>query len=45
MRIVRASRELGIYAVRVDAISEKARQFYLQHKFVIFTFKNHRAGI
>jgi predicted GNAT family N-acyltransferase len=29
MRIVKASSEVGIYAVRVDAIDRKAKQFYL----------------
>ena len=35
-RIVRASSEIGIYAVRVDAIDERARQFYLKHEFISF---------
>lgn len=37
MRIVRASQEFGIYAVRVDAIDEKAKQFYLKYEFIPFT--------
>jgi GNAT superfamily N-acetyltransferase len=35
-RIVRASSEIGIYAVRVDAIDERAKQFYLKHEFIPF---------
>lgn len=35
-RIVRASREIGIYAIRVDAIDERAKQFYLKHEFIPF---------
>lgn len=35
-RIVRASSEIGIYAVRVDAIDERAKQFYLCHEFIPF---------
>ena len=37
LRIVKASREIGIYAVRVDAIDEGAKQFYLKHEFIPFT--------
>lgn len=33
-RIVKASSEIGIYAVRVDTIDEKAKQFYLKHEFI-----------
>lgn len=36
LRIVRASSEIGIYAVRVDAINESAKQFYLKHEFLPF---------
>ena len=36
MRIVKASQEIGIYAVRVDAIDIKAKQFYLKHEFISF---------
>lgn len=35
-RIVKASSEIGIYAVRVDAINEEAKQFYLKHEFIPF---------
>ncbi len=35
-RIVRASKEIGIYAVRVDAIDDKAKQFYLKYEFIPF---------
>lgn len=36
LRIVRASSEIGIYAVRVDAIDERAKQFYLKYEFIMF---------
>jgi hypothetical protein len=36
LRIVRVSSEIGIYAVRVDAIDERAKQFYLKHEFIPF---------
>ena len=36
IRIVKAAKEIGIYAVRVDAIDEKAKQFYLRHEFIPF---------
>lgn len=36
LRIVKASKEIGIYAVRVDAIDDKAKQFYLKHEFIPF---------
>lgn len=36
LRIVKASEEIGIYAVRVDAIDDKAKQFYLKHEFIPF---------
>lgn len=36
LRIVRVSEEMGIYAVRVDAIDERAKQFYLKHEFIPF---------
>ena len=35
-RIVGASSEIGIYAVRVDAINERAKQFYIKHEFIPF---------
>lgn len=35
-RAVRASQEIAIYAVRVDAIDLKAKEFYLKHEFVPF---------
>lgn len=40
LRIVRASQELGIYAVRVDAIDEQAKQFYLKYEFIPFQDKS-----
>lgn len=36
IRIIKASQEIGIYAVRVDAIDNRAKQFYLQHEFIPF---------
>ena len=36
-RIVKVSQEIGVYAVRVDAIDEKAQQFYLKYEFIPFT--------
>lgn len=36
LRIVRASSQIGIYAVRVDAIDDRAKQFYLKHEFIPF---------
>lgn len=36
LRIVKASTEIGIYAVRVDAVDERAKQFYLKHEFIPF---------
>ena len=36
LRIVKASSEIGIYAVRVDAIDDSAKQFYLKHEFIPF---------
>ncbi|WP_413173561.1 GNAT family N-acetyltransferase [Anabaena azotica] len=35
-RIVRAAQEIGIFAVRVDAIDLQAREFYLKHEFIPF---------
>ncbi len=35
-RAVRASQEIGIFAVRVDAIDLKAKEFYLKHEFIPF---------
>lgn len=35
-RIVKTSSEIGIYAVRVDAIDKEAKQFYLKHEFIPF---------
>ncbi|WP_392530870.1 GNAT family N-acetyltransferase [Nostoc sp. C117] len=35
-RAVRASQELGIYAVRVDAIDFQAKEFYLKYEFIPF---------
>jgi hypothetical protein len=35
-RAVRASQEIGIYAVRVDAIDSQAKEFYLKHEFIPF---------
>jgi predicted GNAT family N-acyltransferase len=35
-RAVRASVEIGIFAVRVDAIDSQAKDFYLKHEFIAF---------
>lgn len=35
-RTVRASGEIGIFAVRVDAIDLQAKEFYLKHEFIPF---------
>jgi hypothetical protein len=35
-RAVRASVEISIFAVRVDAIDSKAKDFYLKHEFIAF---------
>lgn len=35
-RAVRAAQEVGIYAVRVDAIDLRAKEFYLKHEFIPF---------
>ena len=35
-RTVRASQEIGIFAVRVDAIDLQAKEFYLKHEFIPF---------
>lgn len=36
LRALRASQEIAIFAVRVDAIDLKAKEFYLQHEFIPF---------
>lgn len=38
-RIIRASGEIGIFVVRVDAIDDKAKDFYLKHEFIPFQDK------
>lgn len=38
-RAVRATSEMAIFAVRVDAIDEEAKQFYLRYGFVPFKDK------
>ena len=35
-RTVRASQEIGIFAVRVDALDLPAKEFYLKHEFIPF---------
>ena len=37
LSIIKASKEIGIYAVRVGAIDEVAKKFYLKHEFISFT--------
>lgn len=39
IRAVRASQEIGIFAVRVDAIDLKAKEFHLKHEFIPFQDK------
>jgi len=39
IRVVRAAQEIGIFAVRVDAIDVKAKEFYLKHEFIPFQDK------
>jgi ribosomal protein S18 acetylase RimI-like enzyme len=36
LRAVRVSQEIAIYAVRVDAIDERAKEFYLKYEFIPF---------
>lgn len=38
-RAVRASQEIGMFAVRVDAIDLQAKEFYLKHEFIPFQDK------
>ncbi len=38
-RAVRAAQEIGIFAVRVDAIDFQAKEFYLKHEFIPFQDK------
>lgn len=40
IRIVDVSEKVGIYAVRVDAIDERAKQFYLRYEFIPFVDKS-----
>ena len=37
-RAVRASQEIGIYAVRVDTIDLQAKEFYLKYEFIPFQY-------
>jgi GNAT superfamily N-acetyltransferase len=37
LRIVKVSGEIGIFAVRVDAINLKAKEFYLKYEFIPFS--------
>ncbi|MBD2167151.1 GNAT family N-acetyltransferase [Calothrix membranacea FACHB-236] len=39
LRAVKASQEIGIFAVRVDAIDMKAKEFYLKYEFIPFQDK------
>lgn len=36
LRAVRVAQEIAIYAVRVDAIDERAKEFYLKYEFIPF---------
>lgn len=40
LRIVKVSGEIGIFAVRVDAINLKAKEFYLKYEFIPFSDQN-----
>jgi GNAT superfamily N-acetyltransferase len=40
LRAGSASQEIGIFAVRVDVIDLKAKEFYLQHEFIPFYDKD-----
>jgi predicted GNAT family N-acyltransferase len=35
-RAVKAAQEVGVFAVRVDAIDLKAKEFYLKYEFIPF---------
>lgn len=39
IRAVRAAQEIGIFAVRVDAIDFQAKEFYLKYEFIPFQDK------
>jgi hypothetical protein len=36
IRALRISQDVGVYAVRVDALDLKAKEFYLRHQFLPF---------
>jgi hypothetical protein len=36
IRALRISQDVGVYAVRVDALDLKAKEFYLRHQFLTF---------
>ncbi len=36
LRIIKVSQDIGVFAVRVDAIDDSAKAFYLKHEFIPF---------
>ncbi len=36
LRIIKVSQDIGVFAVRVDAINNSAKEFYLKHEFIPF---------
>ena len=36
LRIIKVSQNIGVFAVRVDAIDNSAKEFYLKHEFIPF---------
>ena len=36
LRIIKVSQEIGVFAVRVDALDDSAKEFYLKHEFIPF---------
>ncbi len=36
LRIIKVSQDIGVFAVRVDAINDSAKAFYLKHEFIPF---------
>ena len=36
LRIIKVSQDIGVFAVRVDAIDPSAKEFYLKHEFIPF---------
>ena len=36
LRIIKVSQDIGVFAVRVDALDDSAKEFYLKHEFIPF---------